>query len=120
MSNVELVYSPKDEAEGERRHMRAKKLVGVSFVKLPDVDKQAVAFVSTHGQFKITYADVMMVFNDALLADYVSDYGVDGPLYKDTLEGKSNLVQKEAYNFAVGAYKNVDLPSVFRMPEPAP
>ena len=52
-----------------------------------------------------------MVYNDALLMDAISDWGIDGPLskdtYGDTLRGK---LMAEIYAFACEAYKSAELP----------
>lgn len=97
---VQLVYRPKDDAERARIIQRTKQMVGSPFIKLPSEPPQhKVLFISKCGN-KIKVEHVEIVYNDAMLCDAISDYGKDGPLYKDTIEG----LQLEVYNYAIEAY----------------
>lgn len=97
---VRLVYRPKDDAERARIIERIKQMIGSPFIQLPGKPSQhKVLFVSTCGK-KIRVEHVEMVYNDAALCDAISDYGKDGPLYKDTIDG----LQLEVYNYAIEAY----------------
>ena len=104
--NFRVVYRAKTSEEAQRRADRGKALVGTRFVRLPgNPPDHKILFVSRGGQ-KIRVSEVEMVFNDALLMDAVADWGKDGPLYRDTIEG----IQLEVYEYAIQAYRNVDLP----------
>lgn len=109
---VRIIYRPKTEEEGKRRCDRAMLLRGTPFVRLPGaLPGDPVLFeVDGHG---VKVSDVEMVFNDCLLMDAVSNYGEDGPLYRDTLNGPMLRV----YEYAVKAYAGVELPAAYRMPE---
>ncbi len=97
---VQVVYRCKDDDEARRRVERANQMVGSPFIQLPGEPPQhKVLFISKCGN-KIKVEHVEMVYNDAMLCDAISDYGKDGPLYKDTIEG----LQLEVYNYAIEAY----------------
>lgn len=111
---IEVVYySPTTTDEAVRRIARANALNGTPFVRLPAAidDDQAVAFTCKDGT-PIPFEAVEMVFNDSLLLDAISNWGQDGPLYRDTIDG----LQREVYDFAVTAYKDVPLPEAYRRP----
>lgn len=113
--DVEIVYRPKTDEERRRRVDRCNQLVGTPFLSLPPgvTDYKAIVFTATDGT-PIKAEDVEMVFNDALLMDAISNWGEDGPLYKDTLD---KPVMKEVYEWALTAYKGVELPPQLRPPE---
>lgn len=107
ITDIEVVYRCKSPEESQRRVDRAKALVGTPFIRLPgDLPGHQVAFVSTEGH-KVRVSDVEMVFNDAALMDAISNWGEDGPLYKATLK---RPIEQEIYNYAIRAYKDVELP----------
>lgn len=98
---IRVVHRPRDAAERARIIERTKQLIGTPFIQLPgNPPDHQVLFISTCGR-KIRVKHVEQVYNDMLLCDAISDYGRDGPLYKDTIEG----LQLEIYNHAVEAYK---------------
>ncbi len=121
-AGAQLVYRPKSSAEAQRRTMRAAAFVGKPFLRLDALAVRLAAIapniasgwvISSDGVFRpgtvmftardgtqITVEMVEMVYNDMLLMDAISDQGVDGPLYKDTVEG----TQLEILDFAVEAY----------------
>jgi hypothetical protein len=107
-----VVYRPKTKEEGFRRYDRAAALQGTPFVRMPGglADSHVLFEIEGH---EVKVSDVEMVFNDCLFADAVSNYGEDGPLYKDTLEGP----MVELYKYALKAYAGVELPAVYRMPQ---
>jgi hypothetical protein len=103
---VEIVYRCKDKAERDRRVARIDWLVGTPFVSLPGVtDHKAILFTSKDGK-PIPAEAVEMVFNDMLLMDAVSNWGIDGPLYKDTLDE----LHQEVYSFALERFAQVPIP----------
>jgi len=104
---IQIVYRPKTDAEARRRVARMDRLIGTPFIPLPgNPPVHKVLFVSSDGH-KVRVCDVQMVFNDALLADAVSEWGEDGPLYEDTLD---NATHREAFEYARKAYASVKLP----------
>ena len=97
---VRVVYSPKSNEEAERRVKRTEGLIGTPFVCLPgNPPDHKVLFITSSGGHTVTVRvkDVEMVYNDALLADAVSNWGEDGPLYESTLDGP---VHKEVFEYA--------------------
>ena len=113
-NKIRVVYSPKTEAERTRRVKRMDSLIGTPFVRMPgDISEHKVLFITKFGDQKIRREIVEMVFNDALLADAVSGWGEDGPLYSDTLD---NDAHREVWDYAVKAYAGVELPEKLRNP----
>jgi hypothetical protein len=108
---VRLVYRPKSPAEAHRRELRTKRLVGTPFLQLPGKPAQHRVLFTTSEGHKARVSDVEMVFNDAAIIDSVSNWGEDGPLYKDTLD---TPVMRELYDYAVEAFARVDLPAQLR------
>jgi hypothetical protein len=105
---VEVVYRAKNHAEGTRRVNRAERLVGTPFLRLPgEPDQEAVLFHTNTSKHPVKVSDVEMVFNDAVLMDAISNWGTDGPLYKDTITGD----QAEVYDYAMKAFADVPLPA---------
>ncbi len=104
-ARVRLVYSPKTDAERYRRALRTELAKNqLLFQSLPSRPPQhKVLFVSKDGQ-KIRVENVEMVYNDMLICDFVSDYGKDGPLYRDTIDG----LHLEVLEFALKAYGEVN------------
>jgi len=97
---IRVVYQCKDDAERWRRLERAESYKGTPFVCLPDnPPPHKVQFISKDGH-KIKTEAVEMVYNDMLAMDFVSNYGEDGPLYRDTVDG----VQLEVLEYAIRAY----------------
>lgn len=97
---LRVVYRCKNDDERARRCKRMDELVGKPFIELPNSpDKHKVLFVSKDG-YKVRVNEVEMVYNDMVLMDYVSNYGEDGPLYRDTCE----KLQLEVLDYAVVAY----------------
>jgi hypothetical protein len=112
---VQIVYRCKDDAERVRRVQRAEKLCGTPFIRLPGEPPQhKILFVSGTGD-KVRVEHIEMVFNDALLMDAISNWGEDGPLYGDTLDGDPPNM-REAYEYALKAYAGVELPPQLRNP----
>lgn len=112
---LRIVYSPKTNAERERRKTRMDALIGTPFVRLPGAtDDKATAFVAKNGT-PVPFGGVEMVFNDALLMDAISNWGEDGPLTYDTYEDD---IHREVYNWAQEAYKGVEIPEKLRRPRP--
>jgi hypothetical protein len=112
---VRLIYRPKDQAEVKRRMDRAQNLVGTPFITLPNITDRNAALFRTKQGTPVSIADAEMVFNDSLLMDAVSDWGSDGPLYRDTLE---NDEQREMYDTVHKAFKdaNVEIPQKLQRP----
>jgi len=109
----EIVYRPKTEAEAQRRVERSKCLQGLPFLHLPDNPPQHRILFEFHG-VKVRVSNVEMVFNDALLMDAISNWGQDGPLYRDTLNDAP--VMNAAFWWACEAYKNINLLASVKMP----
>ena len=106
---LRIVYRPKSEHEARRRVARAYELVGNSFQHIPgNPNPKSVAFVADDGT-KIRVEVLEMIFNDAVLCDYVSDYGNEGPLYKDTLDTE---LHKQAFAAALKAYGVDEIPRI--------
>lgn len=97
---INVVYRPKTDAEGERRWKRMESLVGTPFERLPGEPPQHKVIGRTSDGIPIRVQDVEMVFNDAALMDQISDYGTDGPLYRDTIKE----TQREVYELAIKLY----------------
>ena len=102
---VRVVYRCKDEAESNRRAARANILIGAPFLRLPDNPPEHKVLLVTKDGSKIRRAEVEMVFNDMCLMDAISNWGENGPLYKDTLDER----HAEVLSFALEAYKHVPL-----------
>lgn len=121
---VRVVYRSKSEEEAKRRAAKAMNLVGTPFLCLPGHERTdaaahaAIAFTSSNGT-PVPLEAVEMVFNDALLMDAVSNWGEDGPLYRDTLPDPS--LQLEVYEWAQRAYSEagVEIPAQLKRPEAA-
>lgn len=99
MSRTKLVYRPKTQEERERREARTKAYMGTPYVQLQGKPPQHKVLFSSEGR-KIRVMDVEMVHNDARMMDHISDYGQDGPLYKDTLD---DPIMKTIYNYTTKA-----------------
>lgn len=112
---VRIVYRPKSPEEGQRRVDRALAIKGAPFVRMPGGLPDSHVLFDLAGLHRVTVADVEMVFNDCLLMDAISNYGEDGPLYKDTLDGRP---MREVYTYALKVYAGVELPAAYRMPPP--
>jgi hypothetical protein len=114
---VRIVYRPKTEEEALRRCARAQSLLGtpVVFLAPAQANRKATAFVANDGT-PVSVEAVEMVFNDALLMDAVSDWGKDGPLYRDDLDTE---LHREAYAYAVAAYAGVEIPEALKNPREA-
>lgn len=97
---VRVVYRPKTAEEGRRRWARMEKMKGTPFEHLPRQPTERSILDRASDGTEITVDMVEMVFNDAVLMDAVSDYGTDGPLYRDTIEG----IHREVYDLAVRLY----------------
>ncbi len=115
--DVQIVYRPKTEAERQRRVDRAESLTGTPFISMPGFaesrqDHETLFAFTTSKGTNVTVADVEMVFNDALLTDAISNWGEDGPLYRDTIQDE----MLEVYNWALEAYKGVEIPQQLRPP----
>lgn len=105
--DINVVYRCKDQAESDRRVARANWLVGTPFISLPEItDHKAILFTTKDGK-EIPGEAVEMIFNDMLLMDAVSNWGEDGPLYKDTLDDD---LHREAFAIAMKLYANVPIP----------
>lgn len=108
---VQLVYRPKDDAERMRILKRTKALLGTPWVS-PSVPLHKVMFI-VDGH-KIRAEALGMVFNDAALADAISNWGEDGPLYRDTLD--DNPIQAKAYDAALELYAGLEIPPQLKNP----
>lgn len=106
-----VVYRPKTTGERQRRADRGAALLGTPFVRMPGGLADSHVLFEMEGH-RVKVSDVEMVFNDCLLLDAVSNYGEDGPLYRDTLTG----AMVELYRYALKAYAGVELPAAYRMP----
>lgn len=113
ISTMRVIYRPKSDEEARRRVERAELLVGTPFIPLPGNPPQhRVLFMASGGE-KIRVEHVEMVWNDALLMDAISNWGEDGPLYKDTFAEDDRLTP-EIYEYAERAYGGVDPPPQLR------
>lgn len=111
VGTVRVVYRPKDENEAKRRVNRMEALMGTPFIRLPNCSDHKVLMVTSDG-YKVRRDTIEMVYNDALLMDAGGGWGEDGPLYRDTIEGR----QLEVYNKAVELFAGVEIPSQLRKP----
>jgi hypothetical protein len=111
----QLVYRPKTEAERQRRADRANALVGTPFVSLPGVTDHKATLFTTKDGTPVPAEAVEMVFNDCLLMDAISNWGEDGPLYRDTLDTE---VMREVYEYGLKAYAGVEIPPQLRNSRP--
>ena len=108
---VYRLYRPKTQAELLRRSERARHLVGSPFIHLPGNPHAHQVLAELPDGQKIRVGGVEMVFNDMLLMDAISNWGEDGPLYADTIDGEAH---RAVYDYAMKAYAGVDLPPQFR------
>lgn len=110
---VQVVYRPSTEEEALRRVERGEALVGTPSVSLP-VDATKVLFITKSGM-KVRKEVAEMVLNDALLMDAISAWGIDGPLYVDTLDAPDHL---EVYHWVMEAVERlgVEIPEKLRRP----
>lgn len=110
-----IVYRPKTQEEAQRRADRAVALTGTPFLCLPghaaddDAAHATIAFRASDGT-PVPVEAVEIVFNDALLMDAVSNWGEDGPLYRETYPPGGR--QLEIYEWAQRAYSEakVEIP----------
>lgn len=88
-------------------------MVGTPSVSLP-VDATKVLFITKSGM-KVRKEVAEMVLNDALLMDAISAWGIDGPLYVDTLDAPDHL---EVYHWVMEAVERlgVEIPEKLRRP----
>jgi hypothetical protein len=107
---TKLVYRPRDAAEAKRTTDRAYFLVGIEWIK-PAVPLHKVMF-EWEGHL-VRAQELGMVFNDACLMDAISGWGVDGPLYRDTLD---RPVMRKAYTDALALYEGIEIPEKLRNP----
>lgn len=111
---IRVVYRCKTQEEANRRVNRTNKLIGTPFINLPGiVDHKAILFITKKGT-PVQAEVVEMVFNDCLLMDAVSNWGEDGPLYKDMLDSEE---MQEVYEYAMRAYANVEIPEQLKNPK---
>jgi len=106
---IEIVYSPKSFEERRRRADRAHALVGTPWVK-PQVPLHKV-ILEVDGHL-IRAEGLGTIFNDACLMDAISDWGQDGPLYRDTLDEPMASLYIEALKL----YEGVEIPFQIRNP----
>lgn len=107
--NIEVVYRCKDEAERNRRLVRAEALLGTPWVMPPCPLHKVIL----HMRGEVIRAEGLgMIFNDACLMDTISGWGADGPLSKDTYNEDMEIL----YDHALELYKGIEVPEQLKNP----
>ena len=110
VDKVQIVYRPKTAEEAKRRLDRGTALKGTPWID-PAVPLHKVIF-EIEGHL-VRGKDLGMLFNDACLCDAISNWGEDGPLYRDTLDTPAEL---RCYAEALKVYRGVEIPARLRNP----